>query len=75
MTKRKVTPWFPHYVSPVHIGMYQRDWGIWADDLQSRDYWDGNQWFLCADGTPNNAMPSTQKVRWRGLTEPADAAQ
>lgn len=72
----KTTPWYPHSIKPVRVGLYQslteRFYGqaviLWR-------YWDGNQWGW---GYENKrwAMSwrkepgGSQYQPWRGLTKP-----
>lgn len=68
MEVRKLTDWFAPDVSPVHVGMYQRDWGDFYTVIGSLDYWDGKCWFIGAAGGPSK-IPATNNKRWRGLAE------
>lgn len=46
----KVTQWFSPRVNPVHKGFYERDYPARctpaAMQFESRDYWDGKNWYL-----------------------------
>ena len=74
-----LTPWLPGDVKPVHIGVYQRDFG----GFNGRKYahWDGEYWSW-SNGTPEGAAvrgefaskSPTQldpSIFWRGLAKPA----
>lgn len=79
-----LTPWFPGDVKPVHIGVYQRDFGG-VGNLKYA-YWDGEYW-RWSEPTPDHAaewgtfpgrgyghgkspVQFGPTIRWRGLTEP-----
>lgn len=65
----KLTPWFPADVKPVHVGMYERDWGRVVDNaVSARDYWDGTQWRLGICGKPSSYLMLSD-LRWRGLAQ------
>lgn len=79
-----LTPWFPGDVKPVHIGVYQRDFGGVGNRKYA--YWDGKHW-RWSNNTPEGAAEwapildpglgvcspaqSYPSIRWRGLAEPA----
>lgn len=74
-----LTPWFPGDVKPVHIGVYQRDFG--GADNRKYAYWGGDHW-RWSEPTPERAAlwrhvdgkSSVQlepSIRWRGLADPA----
>lgn len=66
ITDDMLTEWFPKNIKPVHVGLYQRDYG---DDLtEIPDYWDGSRWWIrAADG--NIVARSGLPLPWRGLKE------
>jgi hypothetical protein len=70
MHPKKLTPWFPGHVKPVHKGIYQRT-TRWGEQYYSK--WDGEFW--CAYAT-NFALAEKftqasmfQDWEWRGLAE------
>lgn len=79
MSEQKLTDWFPADVKPVNVGWYEREYA--AQYIQEMfDWWDGKQFWLFGGSKrkhPNFAKmePASSNRRWRGLTEPADAAQ
>ena len=80
-----LTPWFPGDVKPVHIGVYQRDFGGLGNRKYA--YWDGEHWSW-SESTPElaakwgaskwrtnigafSSLQSNPVIRWRGLAKPA----
>lgn len=67
-----LTPWFPGDVKPVHVGMYERDFG-WG---HAYSYWNGEFWgqycrTVSVAYASRGKVSFHQQVPWRGLTEPA----
>ena len=73
MTK-KLTPWFPGTVAPVHVGVYERQVG--SEIYYSK--WDGLQWLLLweklemAEAEIDRSVYALQDpdIKWRGFTTP-----
>ena len=65
---KKMTNWFPSYIKPVHVGVYQVD-----RDSNAAAFWDGRFWGF-ADYSINKVIncgdkSSYQHTEWRGFTE------
>ncbi|CAJ7525264.1 Uncharacterised protein [Burkholderia pseudomallei] len=66
ITDDMLTEWFPKNIKPVHIGLYQRNYG---DDLtEIPDYWDGSLWWICTS-SGNIVTRSGISLPWRGIKE------
>jgi hypothetical protein len=61
--KLRVTQWFPGWIKPQHIGVYQR---LYSQIEISLCYWDGHRWY--ADIYPDAKWVShLQSLPWRGI--------
>jgi hypothetical protein len=51
-----LTPWFPHKVAPVRVGVYMVDQS-WPDQVEQPVFslWDGNNWYP-QGSTPDDAL-------------------
>lgn len=56
---KKLTPWFPHKIKPVHVGWYDAEHRYEEDPW----YWDGKLW----RNAPGSWVCLTQNRKWRGL--------
>jgi hypothetical protein len=66
---KKLTPWFPEGVTPVHAGVYETDSEV--EDGRCYQFWTGRSWGYCSHA-PEHAMrwrSSYQQPRWRGLAK------
>lgn len=66
--RAKLTPWFPAYIKPVHIGVYKtRGYAM----LTTFAKWNGFQWYVDAfnmnDAQTRTAPSMIQDRQWRGL--------
>lgn len=71
MTKQKLTPWFPADVKPVHVGVYERNYGSKKNPDLVYCKWDGKKWMVCSSNI-NGANKQTchtllQSEEWRGI--------
>lgn len=69
MTRKKRTPWFDTYVTPVRRGVYERDFGSIGVRFA---YWNGRFWggfaTLHSHAVQNRHGPTGHPhARWRGL--------
>lgn len=66
--KLKLTEWFPPYIKPVHVGVYEVcSLGVW------RSHWDGSKWgpvYLEIGGGVRFHYHTIQNHTWRGLAQP-----
>lgn len=71
---KKLTPWFPGYVKPVWVGVYQREYGNENDPDIVYCKWDGKAFHVYArnpyQASINDCESSNIHNRWRGLAEP-----
>jgi hypothetical protein len=75
----KKTDWYPGYVKPKRIGIYERnDEGTsMYDGGPNFSYWDGKMWRNSGDSVERADLhsgygdSSEQNLPWRGLSEPA----
>ena len=73
MDNKKLTPWFPGHVKPVHVGVYQTC-GM-TSDTKRFQYWRGEGWGFCsytakeADEAYSLGLSGSQKPQWRGLAK------
>lgn len=65
MDAKKLTPWFPPEVKPVHVGWYERQ--HLAGFFHFFTWWNG-EYFQCSEDEPDCAFCQNQP--WRGLAEP-----
>lgn len=77
----KLSIWFPHYVLPAHIGVYE------VDDCDGLDgpwyaYWDGKKFGYrswigpdAAYSMRNDPTSCRETAQWRGLAEPPKKAK
>ena len=69
-----LTPWFPHDVKPVHMGVYEVD--LVALNRRFYAHWDGRQWGwwatnpATAAGKLHRQWKSTTLGQWRGIAAP-----
>ena len=65
----KLTQWFPGYVKPVHVGVYERRLRFKTDVYYSR--WDGEKWCTLCDTVDEAAHKifdsAYQNLPWRGV--------
>lgn len=71
---KKLTPWFPPEVKPVHIGVYET-----AEpnlDSECFQHWNGSFWGLCSSSAryaatngQANGFSGFQQTMWRGLAK------
>lgn len=66
-TEKDMTPFFPADVKPAYVGMYERKYDFW-EDLDARDYWNGEKWLPCLNGFwDGKDYPAQDDRPWRGL--------
>ena len=70
----KMTNWFPPYIKPVHIGVYEIKFSnvpLGKRLMYAR--WNGKEWSNFAykknDDCMNDCFGAVQKKHWRGFTE------
>lgn len=72
MAKPKLTEWFSGIVKPVHVGVYQRDYGGHGHPNHVfYGYWDGKYWGS-GELSPDTASANkcgVSRAPWRGLAE------
>jgi hypothetical protein len=70
------SPWFPADVNPVHVGVYERDYGALLSPLVNKpeyQYWDGTKWYYGSRDVDEAYQLSAQKHvvhiprSWRGI--------
>lgn len=70
---KKLTPWFPGSVKPVHVGSYEvRLWDKWCNEYASTGtyQWNGKYWSAYGERTAGMDRPGWHpKDQWRGLAE------
>lgn len=75
MNTPKMTPWFPPYIKPVHVGEYNAS--IFGDPVIRR-YWNGEYWsagYNNSDpaafkrGARKRRVPDSEFIEWRGLAK------
>jgi hypothetical protein len=69
MTK-KMTPWFPVQIKPVHVGVYETELDGY---LKGYSFWNG-KWWCDTARKPELANKRTgmQGKKWRGFKEKAE---
>jgi hypothetical protein len=67
---KKLTPWFPGHVKPVHHGIYETDADT-EDGAPCYQSWNGLWWGWCSSWSDFAVdSPSTyQTPNWRGLAK------
>jgi hypothetical protein len=69
----KLTPWFPHHIKPVHIGVYEVHSCADKPDHRYFSAWDGSEWAWTANTAADAAKrpsPSLYQLwPWRGLAK------
>lgn len=71
---KKLTPWFPAKVKPVHVGVYQTIQSHFPGSKTFYQFWDGQRWGFSGH-TANEAFEDKrvksfyQDGDWRGLAE------
>jgi hypothetical protein len=69
--KQKLTRWFPGYLTPVRVGIYQR----YYDEGPHYCHWNGSVWSVGhlhirdTDQYGKTIASPIQGIRWRGLAE------
>lgn len=70
---KKLTPWFPATVKPVHVGMYEtrrKTFNFVPRPLYLRLYWNGEYWSYPHYSRYSNALATMRgDDKWRGLAE------
>lgn len=62
-TRERLTPWYPHEIKPVRVGLYQASIYREGNPTAPKMLWDGKQWWH-----PINERPCDHQDRvWRGL--------
>lgn len=64
---KKLTPWFPAYQDPVHVGYYDTRNHIGEMVL----FWDGSNWRASEHSPRDNCTAFWPGREWRGLSAPA----
>ncbi len=68
MTNKKMTAWFPHYIKPARVGVYQID-----RDTDAVAFWDGRFWGVTGSSIEEvicrGDKSSYQYAEWRGFKE------
>lgn len=71
MSKHKLTPWFPGYLKPVHVGVYERNYGEKLNPDLVYSKWDGHQWMAYGDDVDfadKQTCPTLHQCEeWRGI--------
>ncbi len=77
----RLTKWFPANVSPVRVGVYEKNFGIASKEYQ---YWDGEKWHYGTGGPEETAQyiiaryghnPAKTPRPWRGLAQEPKAVK
>jgi hypothetical protein len=63
---KKMTPWFPSRIKPVHVGVYETD----LDGYFGYSFWNGKRWGDTAHKPElANEWRGMQQKKWRGFEE------